>query len=136
MLNKKYCQKCGNPTDVAANFCGKCGNPFVAQANTQTAPKVIVVGAKKPNILPVVASEEDEPQGLPIEDLDPNSLGFEIPRFIQNKTKVQDILGSSAGVKDKDEFKRPTLPKQSKKKFLESFKNEAGGGATKPIEIN
>jgi len=136
MVNKKYCQKCGNPSlDLAANFCGKCGSPFNAQASTQQTPRIIVANPKK-QISAVIPSEEDEAQGLPIESLNEENLGFEAPNFVQNKTRVQDILGSVVKGKDTEEFHRPKLPKQSKKKFFDSFRNEAGGGAIKPIEID
>ena len=135
MSKSRYCQQCGAPNGVTANFCGDCGSPFPGvQARTPVpAPPV----KRTPSQQHRRALTEHDQQDDDLDDSDDiddayvpaNLNGLEVD--VEVYTNREQIGSIARGLKTSGDFERPAekVPKNKKefqKDFMEDFQREAG----------
>jgi len=132
---KIYCTECGSPTNYSASkpkFCSNCGKSF---DNTVVNKSLY----QKPTTTKPIDVEVDDDFDDPEDDISTvnkvpsiRRLDVEMDQFEvqKQKTKIGDIVGSAKTGAKREKIENKKLTKsqmaEERKKFLESFKREAG----------
>ena len=115
---KIYCQKCGSATPYTSqkpNFCQGCGESLGSVKKPEQAK-----AGESPVAMETVETEEES-----FETPNMDKLDVEIEIYKPNITIGQLANNPQMG------FSRDKPKKQSRKNFLEQWKNEAGGNPHK-----
>lgn len=133
---KKYCMKCGSPTDfsiVKPKFCSNCGNSFetglVASVDSVAKKNNIKINKSLSNIQNDIDIDFEEDQIDDIKNV-PNiseiNCDYEVNKHkgVKFKSVINNPIPPS-----KNKSERPKGKKMSKKdmqEFLDNFKKESG----------
>jgi hypothetical protein len=144
MSSKKYCQKCGTPTErLAAKLCDECGNPFTYGTQAATPPPVPAPQAtarpqRPPQRLTRRQQIELDAQDAEGDDDDDNTGADDsyVPEINALECDIQinetrQTIGNIAGTSRSEGFQRPPdkVPKSKKafeNDFLKDWQREAG----------
>jgi len=131
---KKYCMKCGSPTDFSMakpKFCSSCGNSFEMglAVDITNQPKKSFTKINKPleNIADIDYDGDDShDEVLSVPDISEINCEYEVKKHqgVKFKSVIDNPLPPSRIKAERPKGKK--MSKKETKEFLDSFKKEAG----------
>lgn len=118
---KKYCQKCGAPTEYTLTkpkFCSKCGTSFEQNQTQSISKKQILINKH----------EEDDILDEEISDNYKKIENLEFEPIVASKLrgeKLQDIIRQSSVTDKKNKKKKKKTPKSEINKIFKDTLDEA-----------
>lgn len=129
---KKYCMKCGSPTDfsmIKPKFCSSCGNSFEIGLGVDIIPQAKKSFTKIPQPPENIADidyDDDNDEVTEVPNISEINCDYEVKKHqgVKFKSIIDNPIPPSSVKASRPKGKK--MSKKEVKEFLDSFKKEAG----------